>query len=58
MCDTEWSRRYAELKALEKARKEAEELTRRAMKPKPAGGANAPQTPEKQPAEKLEPVAG
>lgn len=59
MCYSEWSRKYAaELEALEQARKEAEELTRRAMKPKPVGGAAAPKTPEKQPAEKLEPVAG
>lgn len=59
MCYSEWSRKYAaELEALEKARKEAEELTKRAMKPKPEGGAAAPRTPEKQPVEQPEPVAG
>lgn len=56
MCYSQWSRK--ELEALEKARKEAEQLTKRAMKPKPAGGASAPQPKEKQPEGRPEPVAG
>jgi len=58
MCYSEWSERVKELERLEKARKEAEDLARRIMRPKPAGGAAAPRAPEKQPAEKPEPVAG
>jgi hypothetical protein len=56
MCYSEWSRK--ELEALEKARREAAELTKRAIKPKPAGGVSAPQPTEKQPEGQPEPVAG
>jgi len=56
MCYSEWIRKSAELEALEKARKEAEELTRRAMKPRPAGGAADPRPAESAPAGRPEPV--
>ena len=58
MCYSDWSSRAKELERLEKAWKEAEDLARRIMKPRPAGGAAAPRSPEKQPAQKPEPVTG
>ena len=57
MCYSDWARKTAELKALEKAKREAEELTKRARQPQPAGGAAAPRTPEKPAVEKPEPAA-
>jgi hypothetical protein len=55
MCYTEWSRK--ELEALQRARKEAEDLVRRAAKPKPGGQTGAPAPREQAPASEPEPVS-
>lgn len=56
MCYTEWFKRSSELEAARKAKKEAEELARRAMEPERGGKAEPAAL--KKPAKETEPVAG
>lgn len=53
MCDTEWFRRWTEIEAQEKARRETEKLAQQARKPAapkaPAGEARPIPEPEPEP---------